>query len=298
MDKNIYAEFIAKAELNEVHKVLIASAIPYAIIKGEPLSFLAYGDFALRKKSDIDILIDKNNIKRFESQLENHGFITQSNSRKDRILYLSSSHQTSPWIKTVNNLNLKVVVDINFDILWGEYNGKRIDIHEFISDAIDMEIYGFKIKTLTVLKSLIQLILHQYKDLNSIFLLATRNSIKYDMFKDLYYLLKNNVHIIKVSDLYNISSCYQIVPYIYYMLYYTRLLFHDRVLDDYIEAFKTQEGIDLLNCYGLNDSERREWKYNFSTRLNSKNVYELIKNDLTEKDLMKININRRAFLNE
>ena len=82
------------------------------------------------------------------------------------------------------------------------------------------------------------------------------------------------------------------------MLYYTRLLFHDRVLDDYIEAFKTQEGIDLLNCYGLNDSERREWKYNFSTRLNSKNVYELIKNDLTEKDLKKININRRAFLNE
>lgn len=295
MKKNIYGELIAKTELKEVHKVLIASEIPYAIIKGEPLSFLAYGDFALRKKSDVDILIDKNNIKKFEIQLENHGFTPQSNSRKDRILYLSNSHQTSPWEKIVSSLNLKVIVDINFDIFWGEYKGTRIDINEFISDAIDMEIYGVKVKTLTAIKSLIQLILHQYKDLNSIFLLATRNSIKYDMFKDLYYLLKNNIHIIKVSDLYNISSYYQIVPYIYYMLYYTRLLFHDSSLDNYIEAFKTQEGIELLNCYGLNDSERREWKYNFFTRLNSKNVYELIKNDLTENDIMKININKGAF---
>ena len=32
---------------------------------------------------------------------------------------------------------------------------------------------------------MIQLILHHYKDMNSIFLLATRKSIKYDMFKDI-----------------------------------------------------------------------------------------------------------------
>ena len=55
MSTNKYGELIAKAELNEIYKVLLASEIPYAIIKGEPLSYFAYGDFALRKKSDIDI---------------------------------------------------------------------------------------------------------------------------------------------------------------------------------------------------------------------------------------------------
>lgn len=161
-----------------------------------------------------------------------------------------------------------------------------------------MDIYGFKIKTLTVIKSFIQLILHQYKDLNSIFLLATRNNIKCDIFRDPYCLLKNNLKDISINQLYSMASEYKIVPYVYYMLYYIGILFNDKVIASYIEAFKTEEGTDLLNCYGLNDVERREWKYDFTTRLDCNNLYELIKNDLTENDLKKIAINKRVFSNE
>lgn len=131
--------------------------------------------------------------------------------------------------------------------------------------------------------------------MNSIFLLATRNSIKFDMFKDIYYLLKNNINCISLDDLYDIGLEYDIMPYIYYVLYYTGLLFKDKLLDEYISAFKTSDGESLINCYGLNKFERHEWKYDLKTRLETKNIYELIKNDLTDNDKKKIQINKEVF---
>ena len=51
-----------------------------------------------------------------------------------------------------------------------------------------------------------------------------------------------------------------------------------------------------MNCYGLNESECREWRCDFKTRLEAENLYDLIKDDLTERDHEKIAINRRVFL--
>ena len=134
----------------------------------------------------------------------NNGFFNVSQSRSDKITMMTGSHQIAPWIKEIYPWG-QVVVDLNFDIFWGEYEGNRIDIDEFVSDAIERNIYGTKVKTLAILKAMVQLILHHYKDMNSIFLLATRKSIKYEMFKDVYYLLKNNLGIISIDSLYDIS---------------------------------------------------------------------------------------------
>ena len=82
----------------------------------------------------------------------------------------------------------------------------------------------------------------------------------------------------------------------YYILYYTGQVFDDDVLKQYIDAFRTPDGEALLNCYGLCEKERREWKYDFKKRLDSDNLYELIKEDLTERDKKKIAINKRVFL--
>ena len=145
---------------------------------------------------------------------------------------------------------------------------------------------------------MVQLILHHYKDMNSIFLLATRKCIKYEMFKDVYYLLKNNLGIISIDSLYDISLKYDIVPYVYYILYYTGQVFNDEMLNRYIDAFRTPTGEGLLNCYGLCAKEQKEWKYNFQTRIEADSIYDLIKDDLTEKDKEKIDINRRIFLGD
>lgn len=269
----------------------------YAHIKGEVLSLQAYGSVGNRNTSDIDLLIPRKELSKVEKMLIEIGFKQPYLSRSDKIMILSSSHQTLPWYKKINSLGY-VNIDLNLDLFWGEYEGKRINISKFLDDNIEVEIYGCRVKTLSPLKAMVQLVLHDYKDLNSIFLLATRRIINLGMFKDIYYLLKNNIEDVFLDKLYAISSEYEIIPYVYYVLYHTGLLYHDETLQKYIKAFKTSEGEALLNCYGLNESERREWKFDFKTRLESQNLYELIRNDLTDKDREKILINKKVFIGE
>lgn len=271
--------------------------VDYATIKGEALSFLEYDELGRRHSGDIDILVPKKKINFVRNILCENGFTSAGISRLEEILTLLHSHQTSPWIKDISPWGV-IIIDINHDIFWGEYEGKRVNIEEFLSDTIEIDIYGCKVKTLSPLKTMVQLILHHYKDMNSIFLLATRNSIHYNMFKDVYYLLKNNLNQITIERLYSLSEEYEIIPYVFYVLYYTGKVFYDNILNDYIEAFRTTEGEKLLNHYGLCENERKEWKYDFNTLLETDNLYSFIKDDLTKKDHEKISINKHVFLGE
>ena len=268
---------------------------PYAIVKGEALSMLAYKQPSARHLGDIDILSTSKKLNALTDILKKFRFSPITSSREEHVMMLSTSHQIKPWIRDISPWG-KIEVDLNFDIFWGEYECKRIDIEEFLSDTTEMEIYGVKVKTLPPIKAMIQLVLHHYKDMNSLFLLATRKSIRYDMFKDVYYLLKNNLDAIPLNKLYALSSEYGIIPYVFYVLYYTGQVFDDDVLKQYIEAFRTPEGDALLNCYGLCKKERHEWKFDIKTRLDSDHLYELIKDDLTERDREKIAINKRVFM--
>ncbi len=269
------------------------------VIKGCPLSLLAYSGPNIRYSSDIDVLINKEKLQQTYDILVKYGFTqigsnSPKNARKNRIICLSCSHQVLPFVKQISGNEIRI--DVNFDVFWGEYQGANMNINEFISDSITVNINGYSVKTLSPLKALIQLILHHYKDMNSIFLLATRKSIKHEMFKDVYYLLKNNLDAIPLDKLYAMSTEYEIIPFVFYVLYYTGQVFEDEILKQFIEAFRTSEGEELLNCYGLCTKERKEWKYDFKTRLESENLYELIKDDLTDKDRKKIAINKRVFM--
>lgn len=268
------------------------SDMSYAVVKGQCLSLQAYNDIYKRNSSDIDILISRKDLLLFEDKLEKRQFKCVTSSRYDRLFYNMHSHQAPPYTKGITE------IDINFDIFWGEYIGKRVDIADFLSDTIEVDICGCKVKTLPPIKALIQLILHNYKDINSIFLLSSRKVIKKSQFKDVFYLLKNNLLDIPMDKLYALCSSYGIIPYMYYMLYYTNVIYEDEMLKKYVTAFKTPDGSQLLNCYGLNEYERHEWRYDFNKRLNSENIYNLIKEDLTEKDLDKIKINKRVLLGE
>lgn len=265
----------------------------YAYIKGEALSSQAYGAFGQRFSQDIDLLICRKDIRQVEKLFLNNGYSSKRLSKSNRVTAIAYSHQI-PSLKYAGNL-VDVNIDINFDIFWGEYNGRRVDIDKFLLDTIDMEIYGVRIKVLPSLKAMVQLILHHYKEMNSIYHLVGHNCINYNMFKDVYYLWKNNRVAISIDKLYTISRDYEIIPYVYYILYYTNQVFGDPELEEYVEVFRTQEGIDLLDYYGLIDKERKQWKVDFRTRLENENLYNLIKNDLTNEDIEKIERNRRIF---
>lgn len=290
--KNAVDYIYSKGLYNEVRD-LFDSSCPYAVIKGKPLSMLIYNDIQERVTTDLDILCPKKYCKNMVTQLKSLGFSEQNKDRFDILFSKSFSHQYVPMVK--KNKYMQMTVDLNFDILWGEYNGKRIDIEGFISDAIEVEIYGIKVKTLPPLKALIQLILHHYKEMNSIYHLAGHNSITYSMFRDVYYLWKNNASLISLEKLYVLSEKYQIIPYVFYILCLTNEIFKDAELGKYVEKFCTNEGMELLDYYGLSEKERKHWKVDFKTRLEAECLYDIIRNDLTSEDIEKLKQNRRVF---
>lgn len=268
--------------------------LPYAIVKGEPLSLSAYGRLGCRGFGDIDFLLPRSYLRKMEDILLSLGFQTRSQNREDRIFLMSCSHQISEYTKCYDG-SMNIEVDLNFDILWGEYTGKRIDIGNFLLDAVSVNIYGVEVKTLPPMKALIQLALHEYKDMNSIYLLAIKKSNMYKKLRDFYFLFKNNIQDIPLEALYLLCKKYEIIPYIYYIFYFTSLLYEDEELTFYKNKFYCEDGEKLLDYYGLNELEKKMWRVDYITRINSENLYSIIKPDLSEKDFKKIEINKRIF---
>lgn len=220
----------------ECFEVVKRFNFPYAIIKGEALSLMAYGELGKRNSQDIDLLISPKYIGIAKVILNDNGFYYIIKNKYDKVLTLSMSHQSPTYIKKTKISY--IYLDFNHSIFWGEYAGKCVDIDTFLEDIIDMEIYGCNMKTLPPIKMLIQLILHHYKDMNSIFLLATRKSIKRSMFDDVYFLLKNNLEDIPLDKLYTLSKFYGIIPFVYYVLYHVGLFFKMKLLESTYRLLK------------------------------------------------------------
>ena len=179
--------------------------------------------------------------------------------------------------------------------MWGEFDKNRIDVEHFLNDTLDVNIYNRTVKSLTPLKSFVQLALHNYKDLNSIFLLSVSKRINFRAFFEPYLLLINNLDSISVDSLAGICQKYQIMEYVYYILHYSFLLFKDKRMVPYINSLKTDEGERLLNMYGLCDAERKKWRIDFRKRIESDNIYSSIQSDLNDRDIRKLEFNKKVF---
>lgn len=265
----------------------------YAVIKGEALSLTAYGELGMRTSNDVDILADKQDVYNIERSLISHGFTPdeeeQKEARHKRIFMMANSHQTIPYIKKYNGIDVNV--DVNFDILWGEYEGKRIDIREFLKGNTQEVIHGVMVKILSKKKTLIQLILHNYKDINSTYLLLRRKRPIYDrVFKDIYKMVElfNNE---QLDAFINLSKMLMVDQYVYYMVYYTNKIFPSEKLAYVIEQLKSDEGIALLNLYGLRKDERHEWKCTFEERYNYVEMKDFILKQLGPKEIRKLKEN-------
>ena len=281
---------ISALRFREIKPVLEAFDFPYAVIKGEVLSLLAYGKLGQRYSGDIDLLLSKENTKKATLILEQYNFHRTNRNRELEIFMRGFSHQITPYGKKTGLVYTEI--DINYDIFWGEYTGDKISIDDFLSDAIEISLYNCNTFSLSPIKAFIQLLLHQYRDMNSIYLLVARKKLNISAFRDIFYLLKNNINTIPLKELYDLCDRLQIIPYIYYVLYYTNVVFPDLIIQSYMHAFETNSGIELLDCYGLSSEERKIWRCDFITRLNSDDIFQLIRCDLTAKDLAKIEYNK------
>ena len=141
----------------------------------------------------------------------------------------------------------------------------------------------------------VSLCLHHYKNMNSLYLLA-RSGLRLDEFCDLYFYLKRQQ--LDIDTLLIFAEKLKAKEYLYYCLFYVYQIFHDPVLEPYLENFRTLVGESLLDRFGLTESEYSLWDLPFSERLLSENLPEHLISLLDEEKIAKILLNQKMMQSE
>lgn len=192
-------------------------------------------------------------------------------------------------------MGLHLNVDVKLRYFLGEYEGKALLLEEFLNDTVDMDVYGVTVKTLPIEKAFVQLVLHHYKEMNSLYHLSQHNTIRTDMFRDIYDMIRNNGECLSDESIKRLGELYLIAEYIYYMVYYTQEIFNDSILDRCLNELQIYRNYELLGSYGLSVNERKQWRSPFCDRLDKEDIRNNINDDLTHSDLKKISDNKSIF---
>lgn len=282
----------------DVIEMLEAELIPYAHIKGAALSQRIYSNPAYRSSGDIDLLVPPAYSNQAKLALERAGFIQGKlvNGKiipytREKLIYQKSfSHQLAAFIKaTGDKLCPFVNIDVNLDIMWGE-SKLKIDITEFVSHTEPIELYGAKLRRLQPVWEFISLCTHHYKDMNSIYLLCDRGLSLAEYCDIYFYLLNVSPDASKLAD---VAKQYQLSEYIYYCIYYANEIFDNERLSEYLNKLETERARELLNSYGLDISERCEWKIPIYDRLFDAGFRNRFAITLSEEQIRKVKINRQ-----
>ncbi len=273
----------------------------YALIKGDALSIQAYGKVGKRQYGDLDVLVERQDVMEIEEILRKHGFVCNNDSessatrRKDKIMSMVRSHQLPSFFK--ESKWGKIELDLNFDIYWGQYLGEKESIGSLLDSVRTEQIYGCEVKVLSPEHALLQLVLHHYKEMNSIYHLSNFYTIKSDMFRDVLELIKNRKNEIQADSFYEVCEKYHVTEYAYYVLYYTKECFGENLLDEYITKLQSDRGIELLDKYGLDEDEQNVWKIPFHERVDNPVLKNIVVANLSPKEQRKNEINKKVYGN-
>ncbi len=273
-------------------------SVPYAVIKGAVLAKHAYGDENMRLSNDIDLLISRTSYDEVKEVLISEGFtqgVVRSGeiipySREEIIYHMTQTHQAATFVKqTGNKLSPYVFVDVNFDIFWGD-SCTHTDIGEILQKTHQETICGQLINVFNPLEEFIAMCLHHYKHMNSIYLLMEDGMQLYLLCDIFEYLQKNKLD---PEQLRKCSEKWGALPFVYYCVYYANELLGNALLDQYVSALISPDGEVIIDCIGLNGSERRKVKSSFWDRMLSNNLTKLLANDLREDDYRKVDVNHK-----
>lgn len=275
--------------------------VPYAHIKGAALSDRIYGNYAYRSFGDIDLLVTPEYSDKVKSVLIESGFVQGKLvdgqivpfSRRELIYQKSFSHQLAPFMKeTGSKICPFVNIDVNLDIVWGEGNFS-INMSEFVGHAENFGLQDITLYRLKPIFEFISLCMHHYKDMNSIYLIADRG-FRLSEYCDIYFYLVNVSP--DAYELANTAAKYGLGEYVYYCVYYANEVFKDERLGVYLETLESDPAKKLIDCYGLSDSERKEWDTPFYERLLDDGFMKRFYDSLNEGDRRKVKINQELML--
>ena len=211
-------------------------------VKGTILNSILF-EYGTRASNDIDILINKKDINKVRSILNNIGFIQgKYDYKNNKIIEYSNDEinnfennigETAPFVKISNNPAIKTIdVDVNFSLDWKpEYNEETINNFLDKRILVNNKETGSKIYSLSNEYNFIELCMHFYKDAALIDLVKKRKVI--DLYKiiDIYYFIMKYFEEINLEEVCSIIKNNNIDNEIFFTLKYINTLFVDSYTD-------------------------------------------------------------------
>ena len=286
-----------RERLRACQGIFSQSQFPYAVVKGAVLSQMIYGDPLARHSGDIDILIRREDADLLKDLLTACGFVqgrvTKEGitpfTRREILFQTAMSHQAAPYIKeTGNPLCPYVNVDVNLNLMWGESN-EKLDTGAVLAYTTPYRLFDFTLRKLTPEMEFVALCLHHYKDLHSLYLLAG-GSLHLGLYCDIYLYLKHVQP--QPNILQALCRQFPVGQYLYVCVHDTNQIFDDAITSSYLSLFEEWKNTDLINSFGLSDTERKPWNMTLPERLFHPNLALHIFSQLNEREKEKIRINQ------
>lgn len=158
MNLNIVKQnMLMTSELLNVIKLLEKNSIEAIAFKGPTLSQSAYGDIALRQYSDLDILIDKKNLKSVYKLLVDNDFQVHID---ERFLNNNLFIETNSDISFISNNN--ILIEVHWKLFRNQFS-EKVDLNEITYNTKKVFINNREIKIFSNEVLLVYLCMHGSK---------------------------------------------------------------------------------------------------------------------------------------
>lgn len=295
--------------LKDVIEEFEKKGIKYAVLKGAYLGDVAYGDLSLRKVNDVDILIRKENIKQIKEVCKECGFVPgkadrvnkkiEHYTRKQEIAFARNTHQIATMVKLGNDDVIgfyDTVIDFNFKLSWGEYDGESILADEFLEHTEKFrDSNGYFYDVLKPAYNLVQLCLHAYKEANGLFFLQLNHGMFLRAFLDIYYYIVKMDQQLDSELFLNLVRKYKIQSYVYFILFIIEEIFgREERIHSLIQEVKDGAQTNIIEQFGLED--KKNWNdVQIKERFYATQAVSCMRQQITDTENEKIQMAARDF---
>jgi hypothetical protein len=249
--------------------------IRYAIRKGPALCARVYDDAGIRPMSDVDILIEPDQLDEVSAILTDHGYAQGTIAangrtvtpfqRETRVFWSMHLTNALPFLKPSSDPHVgSYAIDLCLNLLQKRSAGS-IDTASVLKRATRARICGEDAYALHPVDNMLDLCLHLYKEATSYLSIQRGRDLSLMRFID----VAESARLMTVDEraaLVDASHSAGTLNEIYYALYHTAILYPSAIDDSILSQLKPED-VTYLDQYGSLEGRVQRWRRPFLQRL-------------------------------
>lgn len=264
------------AEYGQVLSRLNDTGVRYAVRKGAALGEHVYTDRALRRTSDLDVLINRSDAHQVAAVLNELGYEQGRIAPDGRSVQTLSRQAQGFWRLHVNNaLPFHRIpgrsdipyfgVDMCFD-LFQRRSGSSAPVGELLDRATEVDLCGVPSFMLSLPDQLIDTCAHLFKEATNLYYIEHERDLQLSKFLDVALLAGRVTQAGAWEQTVTRVREYNAVQQIYFALHYTAQVFPDTVDPAVLDDLRPSD-CSYLDQYGGGGHEVFQWETPFFERL-------------------------------